>query len=220
MPRSATASSPTACRPTATTRASAPTSRSSPTSIRAVVDPKNFASQQLRRPHDRRLHHPAQFLRAGAHGRIFPHPARRAGDLRRQVDLCALRHHRERHAARARVGGPRHAGVLQHHAAAGARSMPTRAPRSSCSCRATSPARSPTATRPASIRASAASPCPRSDARTDHGPNPHQGRPPAQGRDPHLRLQERLAAADGGGAADRQAAHAAQRAAARRHHAP
>ena len=76
----------------------------------AVVDPKNFADQELRRPHRRRLHHPAQLLRAGAHGRVFPHPARRAGDLRRQVDLCALRHHRERDAARARVGGPRHAG--------------------------------------------------------------------------------------------------------------
>ena len=125
----------------------------------AVVDPKNFADQQLRRPQHRRLHHPAQLLRAGAHGRVFPHPARRAGDLPRQVDLCALRHHRERHAARAGMGRPRDAGVLQHHAAAGAGSTPTRAPASSCSCRATSPARSPTATRPASTWASAASPC-------------------------------------------------------------
>jgi dCTP deaminase len=31
--------------------------------------------------------------------------ARRAGHLPRQVDLCALRDHRERHAARARLGG-------------------------------------------------------------------------------------------------------------------
>ena len=130
-----------------------------------VVDPKNFDQQQLRRPQHRRLHHPAQLLRAGAHGRIFPHPARRAGDLRRQVDLCALRHHRERDAARAGVGRPRDAGVLQHHAAARQASTPTRAPASSCSCRATSPARSPTATRPASTRASAASPCPRSERR-------------------------------------------------------
>ena len=132
--------------------------------------PQELRGQQLRRPQDRRLHHPAQQLRAGAHGRIFPHPARRAGDLPRQVDLCALRHHRERDAARARVGRPRDAGILQHHAAAGARSTPTRAPASSCSCRATSPARPPTATRPANIRASAASPCPRSDGRRDHGP--------------------------------------------------
>ena len=84
----------------------------------AVVDPKNFDQQQLRRPQHRRLRHPAQLLRAGAHGRIFPHPARRAGDLRRQVDLRALRHHRERDAAGTGVGRPRYAGVLQHHAAA------------------------------------------------------------------------------------------------------
>src|SRR5690606_35242161 len=36
-----------------------------------------------------------------------------------QVHLRALRHHRQRHAAGAGVGRPRHAGVLQHHAAAG-----------------------------------------------------------------------------------------------------
>src|SRR6185312_5730417 len=75
--------------------------------------------EQLRRPHDRRLHHPAQLLRVGTNGRVLPHPTRRAGDLRRQVDLRPLRHHRERHTARAGVGGPRHARVLQHHALAG-----------------------------------------------------------------------------------------------------
>ena len=133
---------------------------SAPSSI-----PKNFASQQLRRPHHRRLHHPAQLLRPGAHGRVFPHAARRAGDLRRQIDLRALRHHRQRDAAGAGMGRPRDAGVLQHHAAAGARSTPTRAPASSCSCRATSPARSPIATSAASTRASAASPCRGSEER-------------------------------------------------------
>ena len=38
---------------TATTRASPTSSRSSPTSTRAVVDPKEFAPRQLRRPQDR-----------------------------------------------------------------------------------------------------------------------------------------------------------------------
>ena len=66
------------------------------------------------------LHHPAEQLRARPHGRVFPHPARRAGDVPGQIDLRPLRHHRERHAARARVGGPRDARDLQHHAAAGA----------------------------------------------------------------------------------------------------
>ena len=41
--------------------------------------------------------------------------------------LRALRDHRERDAARARVGGLRDAGVLQHHAAARPRSTRTRA---------------------------------------------------------------------------------------------
>jgi hypothetical protein len=44
------------------------------------------------------LHHPAEFVRPGAHRGVFPDPARRAGGLRRQVDLRALRHHRQRHA--------------------------------------------------------------------------------------------------------------------------
>ncbi len=38
----------------------------------AIVDPKDFSSNSFV---DRKtgLHHPAQFLRAGPHGRIFPH---------------------------------------------------------------------------------------------------------------------------------------------------
>ena len=75
-------------------------------------------ADQLRRPQDRHLHHPAQQLRARPHGRIFPHPARRAGDLPRQIHLCALRHHRERDAARAGMGRPGDHRDLQHHAAA------------------------------------------------------------------------------------------------------
>ena len=36
-----------------------------------------------------------------------------------KIHLCALRHHRQRHAVRAGVGGLRHAGDFEHHAAAG-----------------------------------------------------------------------------------------------------
>ena len=43
-----------------------------------IVDPKNFDAKQLRRHRRRRLHHPAELLRAGAHGRVLPHPAQRA----------------------------------------------------------------------------------------------------------------------------------------------
>ena len=48
----------------------------------------------------------------------FRIPAQRADHLPGQEHVRALRHHRQRHAARAGVGRPRDAGVLQHHAAA------------------------------------------------------------------------------------------------------
>ena len=85
----------------------------------ATVDPKDFASNSFVDRNDRRLHHPAQQLRARAHGRIFPGPARRDGDLPWQVDLRALRDHRERHPARARLGGACDAGVLEYDSASG-----------------------------------------------------------------------------------------------------
>ncbi len=50
-----------------------------------IVDPKDFDAKQLRRLQRRRLHHPAELVRAGAHGRVLPHPAQRADDLPRQV---------------------------------------------------------------------------------------------------------------------------------------
>ena len=83
-----------------------------------IVDPKNFDERVFVDIQRRRLHHPAELVRARAHGRVLPHPAQRAHDLPRQVDLRALRHHRQRDAARAGMGGPRHARVLEHHAAA------------------------------------------------------------------------------------------------------
>ena len=113
--------------------------------------PQGFRRQQLRRPQDRRLHHPAQQLRAGPDGRIFPGAARRAGHLPRQIDLCALRDHRQRHPAGARLGRPCDAGILQHHAASRQglrqrRRVPVPVPR-----RATSRAKSATPTAPANI---------------------------------------------------------------------
>src|SRR5205809_1230763 len=60
----------------------------------ATVDPKDFASNSfVDRKTDVCIIPPNSF--AGADGRIFPGAARRAGHLPRQVDLCALRDHRE-----------------------------------------------------------------------------------------------------------------------------
>ena len=42
-----------------------------------IVDPKNFDEKSFVDVHARRLHHPAELLRAGAHRGIFPHPAHR-----------------------------------------------------------------------------------------------------------------------------------------------
>jgi hypothetical protein len=83
-----------------------------------IVDPKDFDDRLSSTSMVRRLHHPAEFLRAGPHGRVFPHPAQRADGVPRQVDVCALRHHRQRDAAGARVGRARDARVLEHHDAA------------------------------------------------------------------------------------------------------
>ena len=63
-----------------------------------IVDPKHFDSEILRRIQGRRLHRPAEFLRAGPLRRIFPHPAQRAHAVRRKIHLRALRHHRQRNA--------------------------------------------------------------------------------------------------------------------------
>src|SRR5918992_312046 len=53
-----------------------------------------------------------EFLRPGAHGGVLPHPAQRAHHLLGEIHLRALRHHRQRDAPRAGVGGARDAGVL------------------------------------------------------------------------------------------------------------
>lgn len=47
----------------------------------------------------------AQFLRTGAHGRIFPHSAQRPDRLFGQIHLRPLRHHRQRYPVRAGMEG-------------------------------------------------------------------------------------------------------------------
>ena len=69
-----------------------------------VVDPKNFDPRSFVDVKADVCIIPPELVRAGEDGRVFPHPARRADGLRRQVHLRALRHHRQRHAVRARVG--------------------------------------------------------------------------------------------------------------------
>ena len=44
-----------------------------------IVDPKNFDPKSFVDIKGASLHHPAQLLRAGAHGGVLPHPAQRAG---------------------------------------------------------------------------------------------------------------------------------------------
>jgi hypothetical protein len=70
----------------------------------AIVDPKAFDSSSFVDIKGDGVHHPAQLVRAGAHRRVFPHPAQRADDLPGQVHLRALRHHRQRDARWSRSG--------------------------------------------------------------------------------------------------------------------
>ena len=58
----------------------------------------------------------AEFLRARTLCRIFSDSPQCAHDLPREIHLCALRNHRERHAIRARMGRLRDLGDQQHHA--------------------------------------------------------------------------------------------------------
>jgi len=78
-----------------------------------VVDPKRFDPRSLVDfKGDVCVIPPNSF--ASADGGVLPHPARRALHLRGQVVLRALRHHHQRDAVRARVGGFRHPGDLEH----------------------------------------------------------------------------------------------------------
>ena len=78
-------SSPTARRAMATTSAARDEFKIFTNINSTIVDPKNFDERQLRRLQRRRLHHPAQFVRAGAHRGVLPDPAERAHDLPRKM---------------------------------------------------------------------------------------------------------------------------------------
>ena len=84
-----------------------------------VVDPKSFDARNFVDSDGRRLYHPAELVCPGQDGRVLPHPARRPHGVRRQVHLRPVRPDRERDAVRAGMGGLRHAGDFEHHAAAG-----------------------------------------------------------------------------------------------------
>ena len=83
-----------------------------------IVDPKGFDPRSFVDFTGRCLHHPAQLVRAGSLRRVLQDPAQRAHHLRGQVHLRPLRHHHQRDAVRAGVGGLRDARDQQHHAAA------------------------------------------------------------------------------------------------------
>ena len=127
--RRAARSSPTAPRATATTSAARTNSRSSPTSTRPSSIPRTFdAKSFVDFKGDVCIIPPNSFALART-VEYFRIPRNVLTICLGKSHLRALRHHRQRDAARAGVGGPRDAGVLQHHAAAGARSTPTRASR-------------------------------------------------------------------------------------------
>ena len=75
------------------------------TNIYTTLDrSEELRSAVVRRHQGRHLHRAAELFRAGADDRVFPDPARRPDRLSGQVDLRALRHHRQRDPVRARMG--------------------------------------------------------------------------------------------------------------------
>ena len=62
-----------------------------------VIDPKHFDERSLLRFSSDVCIVPPNSFALGTVGRVFQDSARRADDLRGQVDLCPLRNHRERH---------------------------------------------------------------------------------------------------------------------------
>jgi len=80
--------------------------------------PEAFRSEIVRGVQGGRVHHPAKFVCAGAVSGILPDSAERADDLPRQIDVCAMRDHRERDAVRTGVGRLCDAGNQQHDTAA------------------------------------------------------------------------------------------------------
>ncbi len=62
-----------------------------------VVDPKNFDQNALVDFKGETCIIPPNSFVIGTHGRVFPHPARRAHHLLWKIDLCPLRRHRQYH---------------------------------------------------------------------------------------------------------------------------
>ena len=117
-----------------------------------IVDPKHFDSGSfVDITADECIIPPNSF--AGAYRRVLPHPARYPGGVPGQEHLRALRHHRQRDAAGAGMGRPRHPGIQQHHAAS--RIYANEGVARCCSSRRPpmTSARRPTATVAASTRA-------------------------------------------------------------------
>ncbi len=59
-----------------------------------IVDPKRFDDKSFVEFKGAGLHRSPELVRAGTIGGILPYTPQRAHDLRGQVDLCPLRHHR------------------------------------------------------------------------------------------------------------------------------
>ena len=61
-----------------------------------IVDPKDFDPASF--VEVRCLYHSSQFVRSRTHGGVLPDSPECAYGVPREVDLCAMRHHRERDA--------------------------------------------------------------------------------------------------------------------------
>src|SRR5713101_2941010 len=80
--------------------------------------PKAIRSEIVRGVQGRGVHHSAEFVCAGAVRGIFPDTAECADDLRGQIDVRAMRDHRERDAVRTGMGRLCDAGNQQQDTAA------------------------------------------------------------------------------------------------------
>ena len=75
------------------------------TNINNTDRSQELRSAVVRRHQGQHLHRPAELVRAGTDHRVLPDSARRPDGMPGQVDLRALRHHRQRHSVRAGVEG-------------------------------------------------------------------------------------------------------------------
>ncbi len=85
----------------------------------AMIDPKAFDERSFVSVQADSVIVPPNSFALARSVEYFRIPRDVLDDLRGEINLCALRDHRERDAFRARMGRICHAGDLQHHAAAG-----------------------------------------------------------------------------------------------------